>query len=240
MNEDKLILYYYRDGLSNRERQAVTDAIARDPDVAREYEALCRELGELDVDGGATPPSHMVQRWHDSIDSAADAGNPRPARAFFHPRSFIWGSVVTAVLVLGIVIGALISGNRVVVTPETLIAHTPATTPAGQQAITRGLQVHLRETGRDLNNLPLADASSRALLIRSMIDQNRLYERVAEINGAPALARLLRAFDLVLQQLAAENISPEEAAALQTKLLFEMNAVLTKLASGSSNEPETI
>jgi hypothetical protein len=102
------------------------------------------------------------------------------------------------------------------------------------------LQVHLRETGRDLSNLPLSDPSSRAVLIRSMIDQNRLYERAAEINGAPGLARLLRAFDLVLQQLAAENISPEEAAALQTKLLFEMNAVLTKLTSDSSNEPGTI
>jgi hypothetical protein len=240
MNEDKLILYYYRDGLSNRERQAITDAIARDPDVARAYEALCRELGELDVDSPATPPSHMVQRWHDSIDLAADASNPRPARTFFHTGSFIWGSVVTAVLVLGIAIGVLISGNGTGVAPDALMTDSPAATPAGPQAITRGLQVHLRETGRDLSNLQSADASSRALLIRSMIDQNRLYERAAEINGAPGLARLLRAFDLVLQQLAAENISPEEAAALQTKLLFEMNAMLTKLASDSSNEPETI
>jgi len=240
MNEDKLILYYYRDGLSNREMRAVADAIANDPDVSRAYEALCRELGQLDVESREAPASHVVQRWHDSLDRAADASHSRTAGAFVHTGSFIWGSIVTAVLVLGIAIGVLISGNGPTVAPVAPVTNAGTGSAYGSSAITRGLQVHLRETGRDLASLPLADSSNRALLIRSMIEQNRLYERAAEVNGAPALARLLRAFELALQQLAADNISPEEAAALQTKLLFEMNAVLTKLANDSSKASETI
>ena len=31
MNDDTLILYYYKDGLSNRERQAVANALATNP-----------------------------------------------------------------------------------------------------------------------------------------------------------------------------------------------------------------
>ena len=88
--------------------------------------------------------------------------------------------------------------------------------------------------------LPVAPTADRTSLILKIIGQNRLFERSAELNDADDIARLLRAFELVLMQLATEDISPEESAALQSKLLFELSVVLTKLADDTSNEPETI
>ena len=74
----------------------------------------------------------------------------------------------------------------------------------------------------------------------NIIEQNRLFERAAEQNDSANLARILRAFELVLLQLAAEDISAEDAEALRAKLLFELNVVLTKLARETSDEPQTI
>ena len=74
----------------------------------------------------------------------------------------------------------------------------------------------------------------------NIIAQNRLYEKVAEQNDSQSLARVLRAFELVLVQLAADDITPQEAKDLQAKLLFELNVVLTKLARDPSDEPLSI
>ena len=82
--------------------------------------------------------------------------------------------------------------------------------------------------------------SERARLIVDMIEQNRLFEKAAEQNDSADLARVLRAFDLVLLQLASEDIDEEEAEALRTKLIFELNVVLTKLSLGSSDEQQSI
>ena len=57
-------------------------------------------------------------------------------------------------------------------------------------------------------------AADRNVLIRNIIEQNRLFELAAEQNDSANLARVLRAFELVLMQLAAEDISPEDAEAL--------------------------
>jgi len=46
--------------------------------------------------------------------------------------------------------------------------------------------------------------------------------------------------ELVLVQLAAEDISTEDAEALRAKLLFELNVMLTKLSRDSSDEPQSI
>jgi hypothetical protein len=53
------------------------------------------------------------------------------------------------------------------------------------------------------------------------------------------VARVLRAFEPILLQLAATDIAPEDAEALRAKLAFELNVMLTKLASQSSNETHT-
>jgi DNA-binding GntR family transcriptional regulator len=66
-----------------------------------------------------------------------------------------------------------------------------------------------------------------------------LYESAAERNDAPQIARVLRAFEPILLRLAADNIAPEDAAALRDQLAFELNVMLTKLARDASDETHT-
>ena len=71
MNDDTLVLYYYNDGLTDRERQQVELAINTDTAVATQYQALCRQLDDMSEPDARAVPSHTLQRWHDSIDRAA-------------------------------------------------------------------------------------------------------------------------------------------------------------------------
>jgi hypothetical protein len=117
-----------------------------------------------------------------------------------------------------------------------LVASTaqPGAVPA---AFTRGLQVHLRDSQKQIANL--GDETDRTTLVLQLIGQNRMYELAADNNGAPRLARVLRAFEPILLQLAATDIAPEDAEALRAQLAFELNVMLTKLARESSNDAQT-
>jgi len=229
MNEDTLILYYYNDGLTKRERQQVEAAINTDAAVAAMYEEICQQLNGMSESDSPAVPSHTVERWHDAIDRAArqeHVSAKSPARSF-NPWSFAWGAAIAAALAIGIGL------NMTSVDPEIM---TPSTVPG---AFTRGVRVHFRDTFQELSTLPVESAADRSMLALQIIEQNRLFERAAEQNNSPSLARVLRAFEPVLLQLAAEDISPEDAAALQAQLIFELNVMLTKLSRDSSNETDT-
>jgi hypothetical protein len=75
----------------------------------------------------------------------------------------------------------------------------------------------------------------RAVLIMQMIQQNRMFERAAEQNDSADLARVLRAFEFVLVRLAADDITAEDAEALQSQLAFELDVMLTKLRRNASD-----
>jgi hypothetical protein len=229
MNEDKLILYYYNDGLTDAERGAIAAAIESDPAVAKQYAALCNELEQLAVEDAPPVPAHTVERWHDVIRDApgARAATPRPAPRTFNPMSFALGAAVAAALVLAVML------NRDPVEPP-----LPMPTQASA-AFERGVQVHFRDTQDQLATMPVESARERAALMMQIISQNRLFERAAEQNDADDLARVLRAFEAVLVRLAQEDLSPAEAQALRAKLAFELNVMLTKLSRDASNEADT-
>ena len=240
MNDDTLILYYYNDGLSNRERQDVANAIANDPDVAARYEALSRELGGFADPVTPRAPADMVERWHDSLNRAAGLEQQRERKPAVHSWSFFLGVAVTAALAIGIGIGVILDDNA----PDMIVMPGEVTTAANSQrqggstAFIRGLQVHLRESEQGLVTMP--QSSDRTALIMDMIAQNRMFELAAEQNDSADIARVLRAFDLVLVELASEDIDDEEAEALRAKLIFELNVVLTKLSRASSDEQQSI
>ena len=175
-----------------------------------------------------TAPSHLVQQWHDLIDKAAalERGHESEARRGWHPSSFFWGMAVSAAFALGLAVSFLLSDD----TPS----NVPDVIPV---AFTRGLQVHLRDSKELLANMDSTDDST--LLVLSLIEQNRLFESIADKNNAPKLARVLRAFEPILLQLAATDIAPEDAEALRAQLSFELNVMLTKLARETSNETHT-
>jgi len=239
MNEDTLILYYYNDGLSDRERRQVETAINADTTVAAQYETLCRQLSELSDAEDQPVPSHTLRRWHDSIDQAARQNQPgqkKPAGPF-NLFSFAWGAAITAALAIGISIGVYMTGNDSN-TPAPIIevADVSTVVPA---SFTRGIKVHLQDTQQELASLPLDASADRIMLILQIIEQNRFFERAAEHNNSQNLARVLRAFEPILLRLAADDIAPEDAEALRAQLAFELNVMLTKLSRDTSNETQS-
>jgi hypothetical protein len=242
MQDNILILYYYNDGLTNSERQQVANALATEPSVAERYRELSNALGTLPDPATSGPPSDMVQRWHDSLDRAAGLEMQARPRSSLHSWSFLLGAAVTAALAIGIGIGFLVAGDEEVMSPPAneLLAGNPPATASTSSAFIRGLQVHLRESEQDLVALPSTATTGRTRLIMNIVEQNRLYERAARQNDSENLARVLRAFELVLVELAADDISDEDAEALRAKLLFELNVMLTKLSHEPSDEPQSI
>ena len=237
MNDDTLILYYLNDGLTRAERREVTEALAGDPDVAARYAALSAELESLREAQPPPIPDDVRRRLHDTLElaagirhRAAPAAAARPKLNFF---SFSLGAAVAAALALGIGIGTRMSGEPEAATPTAVAADRidPASAPV---AFERGLRVHFRDSKRGLEAMPDDDANARAALVASLIAQNGLYAELAERNDTPELARVLRAFDPILRKLAAQDIAPEEAAALRAKLEFEINVMLTRLMRESS------
>jgi len=187
------------------------------------------------------PPAHVVQRWHTAIDDAAalERHHERAPRVHWHPGSFFWGVAVTAALAIGIGIGIRVADDGVPrgvpSNPGVLVSNPqPQVVPA---AFTRGLQVHLRESQQQIADL--GGEADRTALVLQLIGQNRMYELAAEANGAPKLARVLRAFEPILLQLAATDIAPEDAEALRAQLAFELNVMLTKLAQQASDDTQT-
>ena len=243
MNEDTLILYYYNDGLSDRERRQVETAINADTTVAAQYETLCRQLSELSDAEDQPVPSHTLRRWHDSIDQAARQNQPdqkKPAGTF-NLFSFAWGAAITAALAIGISIGVYMTGSDSN-TPAPIIEVAdvgPAVRTVVPASFTRGIKVHLQDTQQELAGLPLDASADRIMLILQIIEQNRLFERAAEHNNSQNLARVLRAFEPILLRLAADDIAPEDAEALRAQLAFELNVMLTKLSHDTSNETQS-
>ena len=180
-------------------------------------------------------PAHVAQQWHDSIDQAAalERGHNSEERRGWHPGSFFWGMAVSATLALGITIAFLMTDAAV--DPESpQIAANNTQADVIPAAFTRGLQVYLRDSRAQLTSMKTEDDT--AMLVLSIIEQNRLFESVADKNNAPKLARVLRAFEPILLRLAATDIAPKDAEALRAQLSFELNVMLTKLARESSDE----
>jgi anti-sigma factor RsiW len=244
MHDDKLILYFYDDGLSTEEKRQIEAALENDEDLAARYRELQGQLSAFVEDKTPAVPDHVAQRWHDSIDRAAcmERDALRKRGNGFNPLSFFWGAAITASLVVGIAIGIYISGgasttpalNDRVVDYRT---NSPTVIPT---AFTRGLQVHLRDSQRGIASLPTQSDADRAQLILDILAQNRLFERAAEQKNSPQLARVLRAFEPILVRLAATDTAPEDVEALRAQLTFELNVMLTKLARETSEEQQLI
>lgn len=240
MNDDKLILYFYKDGLSDTERRDIAVQLERDAALRERYDILCRDLQEIRDSTTATPPPDTVARWHDSIDRAAtlERNRARPTGNGLHLPSFAWGTAIAAVLVAGIAIG-LYFGSRnqapTIIDPSALIVETAPESDTGS-AFTRGMQVHFRDSRQSIDSLSAASGDDRALLILNIIQQNRLFARQAKQNNTPELARVLRAFEPVLLQLANPELSGEQVANLQSQLAFELSVMLTKLETAPSKE----
>jgi hypothetical protein len=73
--------------------------------------------------------------------------------------------------------------------------------------------MHLEQSRQPIVALPADADQQRAALITRMVQENRLFEAAAEHNGAGDLARVLRAFEPILMQLASQDIADDSLRA---------------------------
>ncbi len=244
MNDDTLTLYYYNDGLTQAERLQISNALAGDTDLAARYKALSDALSQLGDSEAEPVPADMMHRFHDTIDRAANLerrASPGPSRPV-HFWSFFWGAAITATLAVGIGIGAWFGGAG---EADPGLGENPIVDVAPRSDVVpvvfqRSIQNHLRQSERDISELPMDAQADRMLLILKLIEQNRLFEKAAAQNNSPKLARVLRAFEPILVQLASDDIAPEDAEALRAQLAFELNVMLTKMTRDSSDGRQSI
>jgi hypothetical protein len=106
--------------------------------------------------------------------------------------------------------------------------------PTGS-AYERGLRWHLASTEQRLARLDSAQPDERAQLIESIIEQNRMYALAAERANEPQLARVLRAFTPILENLADER--RDASASDIAQLSFELRVMQARLQAATNTSP---
>jgi hypothetical protein len=239
ITEDTLTLYFFDDGLAAAERGVVEAALSADQELAERYRALCNELDALTDLPVPEAPVTLAPRLHAALDAAAEGPQTSQARSrpAFHLGSFFRGTAVAAALAVGIAIGFLVAPDATApVSPPVAAVQTQDESTS----LSRGLLVHFRDSRDAISALDTTTNGERDQLIMNIVQQNRLFERMATQTDSQDLARVLRALEPILIKLASEDITAEEAMRLQSQLSFELNIVLTKLSRQVSENADAI
>jgi anti-sigma-K factor RskA len=244
MNDDRLTLYYYKDGLTADERQEITEALAADAQLAARYRQLTGDLAGLGPAAEPGPvPDGLHARLHATIDRASlaevqrqGAQTPASGNARNHWWSFLLGSAVTAALVSAVFIGLRSPGEQ----PQEFIpVIADSTADYSRDAFQRSVQVYFRDSQNNIDGLASAEDAERTTMIMNLVAQNRMFEKLAVQNESPQLARVLRAFEPILLRLAAADITAEDSELLRAQLAFELNVMLTKLTREASEQQQS-
>jgi hypothetical protein len=227
ISDDDLLLYYYRDGLEPAERARIGAALAEHPELAQR---LHRLVGRLDA-AAAIPevpvPADTQQRWRTALEQAAHGQTTHAPRSsgkrFTHTRWLAAAAMLIAVV-------WVIQFTRQ--PPMEQTAEVPA--PANASAYERGLKSHLASTEQQLASLESASPEERAQLVQTIIGQNRIYALAAERAGQPQLARVLRAFSPILENLQAADADPSANVA---QLAFELRVMQGRLDADTASGP---
>ena len=234
ISDEDLMLYYYRE-LDADERARIGAALAAQPELAQRLHKLVARLDAVSNTREVPVPPDVQARWRAALDGAA-RGDPRaaPARArFANPR---WLAAAA-----GIAVVALVITFQVLQPKTTQLARNVTTPPASQPPATltegsayeNGLKFHLASTERQIAALGDATPEERQRLIETIIGQNRLYALAAERAGEPQLARVLRAFTPILDDLA--HGRGETTAANVAQLSFELRVMQARLGAGAAS-----
>jgi len=236
INDDELLLYYYRDGLDNAERARIGAAIAADPQLAQRLHAMVARLDAAAAQPEVPVPMLVQKRWQDALDQASRGGLRvvRDPRRLFRPR---WQFAAAAAAVVVLVVGFQSLRTPPAVNDATVVTTPPPAGDDAGSAYERGLKFHLASTERQLASLGSATPEQRARLLEAILGQNRLYALAAERAGEPQLARVLRAFNPILEDLA--NGRSESTAADVSQLEFELRVMQARLGA-DANAPSNI
>jgi hypothetical protein len=241
ISDDDLLLYHYRE-LDAAERARISAALSEQPDLARRMHTLVARLDAAAAIPEVPVPDHTRKRWEAAL-AAAQSGETRaakPGARFFTQTRWVAAAAV-AVLALVFVIQ---QGKH---TPQDQLANNPPPAPAPAatpgaakeeaSAYEHGLKYHLASTEQQLASLNEATPAERAQLVETIISQNRLYALAAERAGEPQLARVLRAFTPILENVADGHA---ETSASVAQLSFELRVMQARLGAGAAAPSNTL
>lgn len=224
ISDDDLLLYHYREGLAPEERARIGAALSAQPELAQRLHALVTRLDAVAAIPEVPVPEAVQQRWRAALDARAQAqpvASDNQTRSARRPN-LLWPLAMAATAIVALVL--VIPNRTPKVTPEITATATDSA------AYERGLKWHLASTERQLASLDSATPEERARLIDTIIAQNRIYALAAERAGEPQLARVLRAFSPVLEELTQEG---GDASASIAQLGFELRIMQGRLNAAS-------
>ncbi|HTU64975.1 MAG TPA: hypothetical protein VMF52_03405 [Steroidobacteraceae bacterium] len=232
ISDDDLLLYHYRDGLDAADRARIGAALAEQPEVAQRLHKLVARLDAVAAIPEVPVPEAAKLKWKAAIEQAAARGQTTALAPPKRPRPAYVPWLAAAAVVLVAVVSVL-QFNRQPAAPET--AHN-ALAQEDNSAYERGLNAHLVNTERQLASLETATPEDRSKLVDTIIEQNRIYALAAERAGKPQLARVLRAFTPILQDLAKDN---GDASANVAQLAFELRVTQGRLGAAPTSDNQT-
>lgn len=236
ISDNDLLLYYYRDGLNAAERERIAAALSEQPELAARLHRLVARLDAVAATPEVPVPEHVQQRWHAALSRAAasEATTAEKPRVELFAR-FRWRVATAALagvlLIVSVRVAMQSAPEGLDTTPSP--AHTADVGANDASAYERGLRFHLANTESQLATLDTASDEERIRLIETIIAQNRLYAVAAERADEPQLARVLRAFTPILEDLA--DNSGDAAAGEIARLNFELKVMQARLANTTSN-----
>lgn len=233
ITDEELLLYYYRE-LETAERARIGAALAEQPELAQRLHRLVARLDAAAVTPEVPVPVQFQQRWETALSQAGRREERVTARRplFAQPK---WLAAAATVVVAFVAVITLTRSPEVVDGPQVASIPDPASQDgAGKEAATpyeNGLKWHLASTERRLATLERATPEERAQLVEAIISQNRLYAAAAERAGEPQLARVLRAFTPILEDVAAGR--SQSTAGDLAQLNFELRVMQARLGANS-------
>ena len=235
INDDDLLLYYYRDGLDPDERARIGAELSARPELAQRLHRLVARLDAAAAQPDVPVPAHVQQRWEAALNAVAiEKVRALPARRGFPGQ---WLAAAAALATIALVV--IFQGRQPTTPVPSATTNVPAPDPAeAASAYEHGLKFHLASTERQLASLEKATPEERTRLVASIIDQNRIYALAADRAGEPQLARVLRAFAPVLEDVASGHPASTDASLAQ--LNFELRVMQARLRADGQSPTNTL
>jgi negative regulator of sigma E activity len=238
ISDEDLLLYYYRE-LEPTERARIGAALGEQPELSRRLHTLIARLDSAAAIPDVPVPEHAQQRWAAALDRARSSGaRAAQPRSRFFARTGWLAAAAAAVLAVALIF-VFQQGKQ---SPAEQMANNPA--PASIPGVSEpgakyehGLKWHLASTEQQLASLVEATPDERAKLVETIISQNRMYALAAERAGEPQLARVLRAFTPILENVAGGHA---ETAASVAQLSFELRVMQARLGADAAAPSNTL